>query len=188
MELLAQSETFPDAFPEPPGDLSPEAQALDPAMIWQRLESYMAYRFTERAVTWTVSGPGHFEALLSPATITKAEVWRGDEWEELTLPASPLGGLRFQGEGPYRIAATVGDDDMAVPPAVLEAFRRLAEYMAQDAGIAGAYSHSERLGDASETIRRDASWMGQALQNSGAADLLRHYRKAGNVRLVQTVS
>lgn len=161
--------------------LSAAAAALDPAIIWQRLESYIAYRWTERAVEWIVEGPGEWSPPLSPATIETVEVWsRGaNEWENITPDASPLGGYWLSSTGPFRFTGTVGDDDIDVPAGVLEAFRRLAEYMAADAGTAGARREETKIGgDLSISISRSESWMAAALQNSGAADLLRTFRRA----------
>ena len=89
---------------------------------------------------------------------------------------SPYGGYVFASEGPYRITASVGDGD--VPAAVLEAFRRLAEYMAEDAGKAGATSEKTDVGPITIEVQRSAAWVARAMINSGAADLLRPYREA----------
>lgn len=176
---IKQTEAISEAYPDKPSGLSTGAAALDSDMIWQRLESYVAYRWSERDVEWIAEGPGHWEPPLAPATVTMAEVWRDDAWEELTLPASPLGGFRLCGEGPYRFTATVGDDDADVPAAVLEAFRRLAEYMAADTGNPGATSERIEIPGVQTTeISRSAPWMARAMQNSGAGDLLRPYRRA----------
>ena len=40
--------------------LSTAAAALDADMIWQRIEAYIAHRWTERDVTWIVEGPGEW--------------------------------------------------------------------------------------------------------------------------------
>jgi len=51
--------------------------------------------------------------------------------------------------------------------------------MAQSKGKAGA--RSERIGAGSKSLShtRHPAWMAQAMQNSGAGDLLRTYRRAG---------
>ena len=142
------------------------------------VESYTAHRFTEREVIWTVTGPGCFEPDLTPATITASEIWDGVAWQSVTLDASFLGGVVLGCGGPYRVTADVGGGD--VPAAVIEAYRRLAEYLAADrGGVSGASSYSVNIGgDLSERFRRNPSHVAKALQNSGAADLLRNYRRA----------
>lgn len=175
---IRQTEGTPAAYPDAPDGLSTAAAALDAAFIWQRLESYVAWRWSERAVEFIAEGPGHWEAPLAPVTITTAEIWRNEAWEALTLPPSPLGGYVLSGCGPFRFAGIVGDDDAEVPAAVLEAFRRLAEYMAAKPGVAGASSERTDIPDVEEReISRSPSWMAKAMSNSGAGDLLRSYRR-----------
>jgi hypothetical protein len=175
---IRQKEALPAAYPDIPDNLSAAAAALDPAFIWQRIEDYTAYRWSERAVEFIAEGPGHWEAPLSPVTIATAEVWRNEAWEALTLPASPFGGYVMAGCGPYRFAGTVGDDDADVPAGVMEAFRRLAEYMASKPDVAGATRSLQALGPIRKEHERAADWMARAIVNSGAGDLLRAYRRA----------
>jgi hypothetical protein len=59
---IKQTEAIPASYP---GD-------GDPA-IWQRLESYIAHRFTSRAVVWIVEGCGEWTAAGGPAPNTD---WR----------------------------------------------------------------------------------------------------------------
>lgn len=174
---IKQTESQPEEYPPAPS-MNAAATALDAAMIWQRIEAYTAWRWSERAVEWIAEGPGCWEPPLSPATVTKAEIWRGDAWEELTLPAAPLGGFMLSGHGPYRFTATVGEEDADVPVSVKEAFRRLAEYSAQSKGKAGARSERIGAGSISLSHSRSASWLAQAIENSGAGDLLRKWRRA----------
>jgi hypothetical protein len=71
----------------------------------------------------------------------------------------------------------VGGGD--VPAPVLAAFARLAEYSADTDERAGATDYSVNLGGAiQESYRRYPSWLARAMQYSGAADLLRPYRRA----------
>lgn len=170
---LRQDEAAPEAFPDDP-EVSDEAVAfLETA--WQRVESYIAWRFSPRVVTWIAEGPGDWSPPLTPATITTVEEWRGSTWEETTLDPSPLGGFVLKGCGPYRFTGDVGDD-VDVPPLINEAVRRLAGYMA-------AASESSHPGLRSENVPNvwsgdyDARAMARALQDSGAADLLRNYRR-----------
>ncbi|SFN85194.1 hypothetical protein SAMN05216224_11754, partial [Thioclava dalianensis] len=113
---------------------------------------------------------------LSPATVSTVEQWQGDQWETCTPDPSPLGGYDLPTYGPYRITASVGSGD--VPAAVSEAFRRLAEYLGDTDDRAGLSSYSVNMGGAiQESYQRNPAWTARAMQNSGAADLLRPYRR-----------
>jgi len=174
-ETLYQTETIPDAYPEYTG-LSVAAAALDAGFLWQRIEAYTARRWTTRNVTWLVRGPGDWVPPLSPAAIVQGYIWNGADWAETTLAPAPLG-FDLQ-DGRFKIDCIVGADNTA-PAAVLEAFRRLAEYVAAEtAGVPGASSYSIDMGQLSESITRHPAFMARALDNSGAADLLRPYRRA----------
>jgi hypothetical protein len=173
---IRQSESLPADYPAAPSGLSVAAKALDPALIWQRLESYVAWRWSARDVMWIATGHGEWHPPLAPATIATMEVWNDSSWETATLDPSPLDGFRLHGYGPFRFTASVGGGD--VPAAVNEAFRRLAEYFVAKVGTPGAGTEQTIVFGVlkTETIRSE-SWMALALQNSGAADLLRPYRK-----------
>jgi hypothetical protein len=169
---IGQTEGAPDNYP--PSGLSPEPAYA--TAIWQRIESYISHRFTPRAALFVVDGPGEWTPPLAPFFIDTTEVWsRAGEWESVELTASPLGGYFLPATGPYRFTATVGDDDADVPAAVLEAFRRLSAYL--DAARPKPGLRSVTAGSVSVTYR-DETAIAQALQNSGAADLLRPYRRA----------
>mgnify|MGYP005849039703 CR=1 FL=1 len=177
VEILKRDEAIPASYPAAPAGLSTEAALLDSDALWGRIESYTAHRFTEREVVWTVTGPGCFDPDLTPATITAQEVWDGTGYIPASLSASPLGGVVLGHEGPYRITADVGAGP--VPAAVSEAYRRLAEYLAADpGGVVGASNYSVGIGQLTESIRRDPAFIAKAMQMSGAADLLRQYRRA----------
>jgi hypothetical protein len=171
-----QVEAVPATYPAVPSGLSTAAAALDADMIWARIESYIAHRWTDRAVIWTVEGPGDWEPTVTPATITTTEIWQDNAWEAVTLNPSPLGGSVLPGCGPYRFTADVGSG--TVPAAVNEAFRRLAEYMAGEAGTPGASSSLTKVDVLEESIDRNPAWLARAMQNSGAGDLLRPFRRA----------
>ena len=175
MEILQREEAVPSSLPSPPSGMSTPALMLE-ASVWARIEAYTAHRFTTREVVWTVEGPGEFKPDLQPATITAQEVWDGTAWIAASLTAGPLGGVELTGEGPYRITADVGGG--TVPAPVSEAFRRLAEYLAESDTPPGVSSYSYRLGDVEETMQRNPAHVARALQYSGAADLLRPYRRA----------
>ncbi|WP_417424102.1 hypothetical protein [Hoeflea sp.] len=177
---IKQSEAIPASYPDAPAGLSTAAAALDADMIWQRIESYVAHRWTERAVVWTVEGPNEWTPPLTPATISTVEIWNGTAWETCTEPDSPLGGYWLSGEGPYRFTATVGGGSPAptVPASVNAAFARLAEYMAEDTGKAGASNEKTSVGPIDLDVSRNPAWMARAMINSGAGDLLRQFRRA----------
>lgn len=175
---IKQTEATPSAYPDPPAGLSAAAATLNPAVVWQRLEHYCAFRWGERSVTWIVEGPGEWIPPLAPATVGTVEVWR-DEWEMAEVSASPSGGYVLPGCGPYRFVATVGTAaEDGAPAAVLEAWRRLAEYMIAKPGKPGATSERITAGSVGIAHNRSASWLAQAVENSGAGDLLRAYRRA----------
>ncbi|MCU0909871.1 MAG: hypothetical protein MUE98_00565 [Rhodobacteraceae bacterium] len=180
-ELLKETEAVPAAWPDAPAGLSAAAAALDAVPLWQRIEAWCRFRWTPREVVWIVEGMGEWTPPLAPATVTLAEGWTGAVWGAVTLLPGPCG-LFLPTDDPCRITATVGGGD--VPPAVLEAFRRLAEYSAeigkygQWRGPAGATSSDFNLSEGlSHSVDRPATWAARALINSGAADLLRPYRR-----------
>lgn len=175
--------------------LSSDALALDQAIVWTRMESFVSWRWHSRAVEWIVDGDGEFDPPLEPATITKVELWRGGAWGELTLVPSPLGGVELDG-GRHRITATVGTSRLSdLHPGVVEAFRRILEYLTQvpstsvtnDEGAAlisdavgvSQVSISRSVGDdnSSVSIQQNPRYRAKAIEYSGAGDLLRKYRK-----------
>jgi hypothetical protein len=179
---LKQTEGIPSAWPAVPAGLSAAAAALPSAVIWQRLEGWIAHRWAPRSVVWIVEGPGDWSAPLSPASIATVEAWGGAGWAEAFPAASPFGGYGLATGGPYRFTGTAGAGP--VPAAGNEAYRRLAEYMGDAGepsmwkGRAGATSTNVDLGSVKQSFDRSATWLAKALHNSGAADLLRPYRSA----------
>jgi hypothetical protein len=172
-ETLKQIEWAPAQWPARPPSMSVEAAMIAPAIIWARLEHYTAQRFSARDIQWIVEGPGNWEAPLSPATITTVERWVNGAWQEdAALSASPLGGYVLSGCGPYRFTGTVGAGP--VPEIVNQAYRRLAEYFAASDGRAGL--RAETVQDIG-SFEYDLNAVASALQKSGAADLLRGYRR-----------
>lgn len=177
IDVIKQYEDTPAAYPDAPAGLSTAAAALDADMIWARIEDYTAHRWTVREVVWTLTGDGgdQFNPRLVPVVSRVASVWTGEAWEAVTLLDGPLGVCLPHG-GTYRITAQVGAGD--VPAPVSEAFRRLAEYLADDPGTAGASSTSVEIGPIKESLNRNPAWLARAMQYSGAGDLLRNYRRA----------
>jgi hypothetical protein len=177
---IKQTEAIPESYPDVDqyahraGELweaDDDTNEVNASAIWQRIEAYTAHRWTARAVTWIVEGIGEWTPPLTPATIQTVEIWTGTEWETVTAPDSPLGGYWLSGEGPYRFTASVGGGD--VPEAVQEAYRRLYEY---SKGITNQFrgDASHAGGDGGPVY----GWAAKSIQLSGAADLLRPYRRA----------
>ena len=171
IETLSQTEAAPAAWPAVAGVTG---DAL--AVAWQRIEHYTARRFVVRAVVWRVdSDGGDWCPPLAPVVTLTAKIWTGAAWEAVTLDPAPDGWALPAGR--YQIEATVGA--ASVPEPVAEAVKRLADYLAAETALpAGARSYSANVGQLSETITADPAAAARALQNSGAADLLRPYRRA----------
>ncbi|MEM1072984.1 MAG: hypothetical protein AAGI36_00915 [Pseudomonadota bacterium] len=173
MALMQEIEAVPLSYPTVTG-LSQAATALDADTIWQRMEAYCRSRWTAREVVWIIEGEGDWTPPLSPASITLAEKWESDAWTAVTLPEGPYG-YCLPSDGPYRISADVGGG--TVPAAAVEAFRRLAEYLAEETDKAGVSSYTLNMGPIDESYQRSPTWVARAMQLSGAADLLRPYRR-----------
>jgi hypothetical protein len=174
---VKQQEGTPSSYPAITG-LSTAAAAIL-AVAWQRVESYIAHRYTSRSIAWTVEGPGEWLPPLAPATIATIEIWANGEWEAVPdVTPSPRGGYWLPGRGFYRVTGTLaaGEAPLPVPAAVSEAVKRLAEYMAQR-GKAGARSDRITVGSVGLAVTHDEAWRARAIENSGAGDLLRPYRR-----------
>lgn len=172
---LKEIESIPASYPIVM-DVSERALMLDHVALWQRIEAHCRVRWTSRQVIWTIEGGGEWAAPLSPASVSLVEAWESGSWVECTPAASPWGGYDLPGDGPFRITADVGGG--AVPAAVSEAFRRLAEYLGDGTDRAGASSYSINMGGAiEESYQRNPAWVARAMDLSGAADLLRPYKR-----------
>lgn len=174
-ETLHMVESLPAAYPSVPSGIT--LGEVDGDVVWQRIEQWVAWRWSERAVVYTVEGPGDWRANLTPVTFSATEVWQDNAWTTVALDPSPLGGYVLPGAGPYRFTGTAGSDDTP-PAAVLEAFKRLGEYLASDPGTAGASSATHDVGPVTVSVARNPAWMARAMHNSGAGDLLRPWRMA----------
>jgi hypothetical protein len=169
--VISETEAQPAAWPEIPVEgLGDPARAT----VWRRIEGFIAWRFAPRAALYVVEGPGAWRPRLRPFAIELVERWGSDGWEEVALPAEPLGGVELVA-GTYRIAATIGEAG-AAPADVLEAARRLAEYQLDLAADGGAGRQEISVGALRVASER---WPARAMQLSGAADLLRPYRDLG---------
>lgn len=172
-DTLRREEDVPDAWPSLPGGLE------NKELAWSRVEAYIAYRWTARTVRWTVRGPGCWAPDLTPATITASERFVNSAWESVTLDASWSGGFVLPGDSIFRFTATVGDASPSDPPEdVQAALRRLDAYFAEAVERHGVGRYEADLGGVRESFDRSATWQARALQLSGAADLLRPYRRA----------
>lgn len=147
----------------------PDAPNDDP-VIWDRLESWCNYRWSETVMEFVVDPPCEID-WVPPYAPFVVDLVNG----EAATPDA-LGSVKLAEKSTVR--ATIGG---AVPSAtVLAAYQRLAEYMAAtDAAPKGTSRYSISIGDVSESYSRRSDHMGHAMQNSGAADLLRKFRKAG---------
>ncbi len=198
---LRITEGEPDNYPrivfqdDPTVEMDPEPQIRKTVTAaWQRVESYIAHRWNSRSVVYIAEGPGDWHPNLSPTTITTVEVWRDNAWTTETLDPTPLGGYVLDGEGPYRFTGTVGSANEP-PRAVKDAVFRLVQYflavddtppehrivstLKTDQDPYYQPHHIEHSLRELEIERPNPQWIARALQYSGAADLLRPYRKLG---------
>lgn len=171
---LSEHEALPAAYPHVQrwaGDL--HVQTIEDASVprnvtWQRIEAWIDMRWSARAVTYVAEGPGDWTARLQPFTVETSEAWCDDAWQTVELRPSPLGGVILPDAGPYRITGAAGDDT-SPPDTIREAWRRLHEY-----ALAVANSKYAETA-ANEGIA--TGWAARAMVLSGAADLLRPWRK-----------
>jgi hypothetical protein len=94
---LFQNEGVPSSYPSVSSyGLSAAAAALNPNMIWQRIESYVVYRWSSRSIVWIAQGSGDWQPPLAPATIGLVERWENNAWTaDTTLLPSVLGGYEL---------------------------------------------------------------------------------------------
>lgn len=192
-ETIKQVEGVPAEWPLVPFGFLSDSE-LD--LAWQRIESYIAHRWTPREVVWTVEGAGEWAPPLAPVVDLSAEQWDGVAWGAVDLAPGPYG-YCLPCDGPYRLTATVGGGDL--PAIVAEAHTRLARYvsaisrtpadrMAMRKVAKNSYEDRPyrqtpaqdaiRLDDTDGSVEFATNWPARALQLSGAADLLRAYRRA----------
>lgn len=167
-------ESPPAAFPAIPGLV----ETIEPGVVWERLDSWINARWGERDCAFIVEGPSDWRAPLYPFAVATIEIWEAGEWVSAVIPPSPLGGYCLEGVGPFRFAGVLGSVD-APPAIVLEAARRLGAYLA--AVASHGFKNAILTKEASDEV--DAFEYGapvnaaRALQYSGAADLLRRFRR-----------
>ncbi len=171
VDLLQRTEAIPDAYPDTPANLT------NASLAWARVEAYIAHRWSPRAVSWIVQGLGDWAPDLTPVTIASVEVWSNSAWSAVSLDASWSGGYVLEG-CIYRLTGTAGDTSPNdVPAEVQEAVKRLDAYLAEAVERHGAGRYEVDLGKLRESFDRAPAWQAKALQLSGAADLLRPYRR-----------
>jgi hypothetical protein len=185
----------PSTYPQVTEPLPASDSQLEKVVTnaWQRIEAYIAHRWNSRSIVYVAEGPGEWFPTLSPTTISTFEVWRDNQWQVVTLDPTPLGGYILARET-YQLTGIVGSTDEP-PRAVKNAVFRLVEYFInidetpRAQRVASTYKtdqepyfqpaqnfHSLR---SVEYERSNPNWIARALQYSGAADLLRPYRKLG---------
>jgi len=171
------SEDVPATWPDAPDGLTPAAAALDAGPIWMRLEAWCGVRWSARPATALVEGSGTWKPPVAPFTVDAVSIWNGEDWQSYPQMMSPFGGLIFDREGAWRVTGTVGDDTVPAPP-IQEAYRRLAEYLADNMPkVSGSSSVKLDVSTVSVEVQRQPTWLARAIHNSGAADLLRPYRR-----------
>lgn len=172
-EIEGAPEAWPEVSPYPRAALGdPYDAEVTPEAVWQVIERWVTVRWAARPVTFIAEGPGLWASRLTPFALVGAELWTGDAWTEATPGPSPFGGLEL-GEDIYRITGTVGDDS-PVPQDAAEAWRRLHSYLLGDANTHRASALAMFSLEGGDRPRAHAA---QALRLSGAADLLRPYRR-----------
>lgn len=164
--IIAQVESLPESYPAVDGVTG---AALDTA--WQRIEHYIAWRYSPRSVIWRVEAhKGEWCPPLAP--VVSLTVQEGDDMP-YAPEIGPMGGWKLP-YGVLTVTATVGAGP--VPAAVSEAVSRYAKLIATTKTMpVGATRFSSGTFNAS--VRREELNPAMALVNSGAADLLRAYRR-----------
>lgn len=163
-----------------PSTRPPLDHELGPAaeVVWSRIEEWTAFRWGPRPVSFIVEGGGCWRAPLYPFTAETVEEWCGEAWQAVGLPVAPLGGWVLGGAQAYRFAGTAGAGG-PLPAEVVEAARRLQAFWDASEGEDPAVTQRSRTeGDLTENVSRSRDWLGRAIHSSGAADLLRKYRRA----------
>lgn len=185
MEVLKFEEAEPATFPTlsdkgAGGDT--DSIQVDP-FLWLRIEDYISYRWTSRQCVWTVAGPGDWFPHLTPISGVTVDAWDDVTltWSSVIPDATPLDGLYLNQHKTYRITGTVGADAGAVPQLVVEAYQRLERYCAEQFAMqapAGSAAFAVTVSEGfRDEVTRSPAWLAKAMQYSGAADLLRKYRR-----------
>ena len=151
------------------------ASLAEPAWAWQRIETWIDRRWPQRDVQFVVEGPGGWTPPIWPVTFDTVEFWRDGAWVATDLDPHPVHAYDLPC-GTHRFTGLAGDN--ATPPAaVLEAVARLVAYHETAKDLAPFTSRRTQVGDVMEDVDMPALNVARALTQSGAADLLRRWRK-----------
>lgn len=192
---LSIEEAAPEAYPQIVlGQTDPNIAKIV-TVAWQRVEAWIAHRWGVRAVMFVAEGPGDWVPPLGPFTATTVESWTGSAWVTASVAPSPLGGYCLDVQGPFRFTGNCGAAGDP-PQAVKEAVFRLTEYFlgvdavpASERPLSKFRTSLEPYVDENgeeqgvrevEREQQNANWIARAMQLSGAADLLRPWRKLGS--------
>ncbi|MDQ2067081.1 hypothetical protein Q9295_11895 [Xinfangfangia sp. CPCC 101601] len=160
-EAVIGAVTYPAAPPDVTGSI--------PEVIWSILENYVATRWSTAEVEFVVHSPcrngwrpPYYPWVVQSVDGDPAEV---NEFGEVTLEP-----------GRHKVVCQIGGQ--VVTAGVQEAYRRLSAYYSDPDNQKGYSRYSVNLGgEISESWSRGRNT--SAVGNSGAAELLRKYRKAG---------
>jgi len=164
----------PDA--DPPVPAIP-AGRLSWAALWARLDQWVVFRWTPRAVDWWVRTEREIEFVprLRPlVSVDEVQVFESGAYASRTIERTARGVILPE-SGDWQVTATIGA--APTPPDATEASRLLAEYWAtQLDALPGVHTSKLSVGGSFDTQEeRDPRFMAKALELSGAADLLRRY-------------
>jgi len=196
-ELRKETEATPETFADTSGYVSLFGGMVAEGIIWERIESYIRTRYSQRLVTWKIEAQEGEDWIppLGPVVTFTAEKWESGAWVATVLPDGPLG-ICIPSDGTFRIMAQVGKGP--VPAGVGEAFARLAKYVSAIQRTPGERFAMRKVSQngydvrpESQTLAQDqarveavdgsaefaTNWPAKAIQLSGAADLLRPYRR-----------
>ncbi|SLN10775.1 hypothetical protein PSJ8397_00042 [Pseudooctadecabacter jejudonensis] len=181
--VIEQEEISTAVYPDAPDGLSDAAAALSKEIVWDRLEQFTNYKIGQRSIQFRVCsnrGQPWWIPAERPFEITGILIADTTLDDYVATPVRPRadGAVNLEGKAAL-VTATVGL--ATAPPLFLEAYKRLAEYFAaSQIGPEGVTRYSLSVGpDITEGYSKQATHTAKAMVNSGAADLLRKYRKLG---------
>lgn len=165
MTYIEDEEIISIQYPPAPDDI----ECDNPEIIWDVMENYVATRWSTAEVQFTVHSPcrNNWRPPYRPFTIefVDGDAAEVNQFGEVTLEP-----------GRHSVTCTIGGQP--VTAGVETAFSRLFAYYQDVTNRSGYARYSVNLGgDLSESWSRLKG--NSAIGNSGAAELLRKYRKAG---------
>jgi hypothetical protein len=185
VQVLRFEESPPDTLPtltEYEGGGATVGTIQPEPYLWERIEAYTARRWSVRQCVWTIQGPGDWRPHLLPAENFVVSYFDDatKTWTAATAEETALG-FYLPKTATYKITADVGANAGEAPAVVVQAYQRLSAYSAeryQDQAPVGSSGYTLKLGDGlDEQVTRSPNWLARAMQHSGAADLLRSYRR-----------